>query len=175
MLTEKQKWLISLYSGLLFLVVASPLVYLITGGLTRFLGMDTSTKGCPNWKGLALHAIVFAILVRVMMMIPAVSEKWAPPIGDLMYLGLSNPAAMLRANAAQLAAENNGCSACADTAKTCMRDPRTEGCTKAQANCNSQTCNNPSVVQRVHTASQIGQTPQYFAPGTPPAQCGKVF
>ena len=107
-------------------------------------------------------------------MIPAVSEKWAPPIDGLMYLGLSNPAAMLRANAAQLAAQNNGCPACADVLQTCMRYPDGKDCPEAVvAQCTAKTCNNSSVVQQTHAASLIGKTPTYFASGTPVAQCSR--
>jgi len=69
-LTERQKWMISIWSALLFLLISSPFMYNVTNSLTSTIGFLTSSNGCPNIHGLVLHAVVFAILIRVLMLIP---------------------------------------------------------------------------------------------------------
>ena len=69
-LTEANKWMISVWSALLFLLIASPFMFKVTNSIFSGLGMSTANgMGCPNWIGLILHAIVFAVLIRVMMLI----------------------------------------------------------------------------------------------------------
>uniref|UniRef100_A0A6C0D2B9 Uncharacterized protein n=1 Tax=viral metagenome TaxID=1070528 RepID=A0A6C0D2B9_9ZZZZ len=69
-LSEGQKWVIGLYCALLFLLIASPFMYRLTNRITEMVGLETSYNGCPNMYGLVLHAIVFLLLVRVLMLIP---------------------------------------------------------------------------------------------------------
>ena len=73
-LTEGQKWLICLYSGLLFLLIASPFMYQLTNKVTSMTGFETSVNGCPNLYGLLLHGVVFLLLVRFLMLIPQQSN-----------------------------------------------------------------------------------------------------
>ena len=68
-LTEGQKWMISFWSGFLFLIIASPCTYKLTGVLFEKLGIQTSKNGCPYIIGLILHTIVFSIFIRIMMII----------------------------------------------------------------------------------------------------------
>lgn len=74
---NKKKWLISLYSAIVFVVIAAPFMYQITGKLTGYLGVVSSRDGCPNWIGLILHAVVFLLIVRGMMALklPGVDDK----------------------------------------------------------------------------------------------------
>jgi len=113
------------------------------------------------------------LLTRALTLIPLVAENWAPPIDGRLYLGLSDPAGMLRANAAQLAAQDNDCPTCVAALQTCMRYPDGKDCPEGVAQCTAKTCNSSSVVQQTHAASLIGKTPTYFAPGTPAAQCSR--
>lgn len=69
-LNELQKWIISLWSALLFLFVASPLMFKITGSLFSKLGIKIQQNGCPNITGLIIHSIIFAVIIRLMMAIP---------------------------------------------------------------------------------------------------------
>jgi hypothetical protein len=55
---------------LLFLLIGSPFVYRLTGKLTEAIGFVSSNNGCPNIYGLILHAVVFGLLVRAVMLIP---------------------------------------------------------------------------------------------------------
>lgn len=69
-LNESQKWMISLWSALLFLLIASPFMFKATGWIFSEVGLQTQQGGCPNWWGLIIHAVVFAVLIRVLMLIP---------------------------------------------------------------------------------------------------------
>jgi hypothetical protein len=69
-LTESQKWMISLMSALLFLLIAAPFTYKLTGSLFEKVGLEIEKVGCPNMTGLIIHAVVFAVLIRVMMLLP---------------------------------------------------------------------------------------------------------
>lgn len=69
-LSEGQKWMVSLYMLLLFLLIASPFMYRLTNMFTGLFGWTSSHGGKPNLSGLLLHAVVFAVLVRVVMYVP---------------------------------------------------------------------------------------------------------
>jgi hypothetical protein len=69
-LDEAQKWIIGAYSALLFALLASPFMYKLTNSLTEYLGFETSVDGCPHMSGLILHAVVFLLLVRLLMLLP---------------------------------------------------------------------------------------------------------
>lgn len=69
-LTEGEKWIISVWSAIMFVILSSPAAFKLTGKLTDKAGWKTSEDGCPNWWGIALHAVVFMVLVRLSMLIP---------------------------------------------------------------------------------------------------------
>jgi len=66
-LTESQKWLISFVAAVLFVVIASPFMFKLTGKLSLLAGVKTEDGGLPNMFGLILHAIVFAVVIRLSM------------------------------------------------------------------------------------------------------------
>jgi hypothetical protein len=59
------KWQITLFSALIFLLVVHPMTYKLTqklfGGV---LGKISDMSGCPTTLGLALHTVVYILLVR---------------------------------------------------------------------------------------------------------------
>ena len=66
--SSKDKWIISIISGLLFLLIASPYLYSLTNVITTSIGMITAAPGgCPNIAGLIVHAIMFMFIVRLLM------------------------------------------------------------------------------------------------------------
>lgn len=69
-LNEGRKMAISLWSALLFLIIASPIMFKATGFLFSKMGLKTQQDGCPNWWGLIIHACVFVIFIRLLMLIP---------------------------------------------------------------------------------------------------------
>lgn len=68
-LSEGKKWIIGVVVGVLFFLLASPFAYEMTQKLTGTINLETSVNGCPNYKGVILHAIVFVILLRLLMFI----------------------------------------------------------------------------------------------------------
>lgn len=65
--SEMQKLYISFLAGVLFFVLASPFAYHLTG----YVFKGTSSSGVPNYAGVLLHAVVFAICVRLAMFLPS--------------------------------------------------------------------------------------------------------
>lgn len=66
--TSSKKWLISLLSGILFLIVSSSQLYTLTGKVfDHYLNFEIEYDGCPNNWGLLIHSIVFILLVRLLM------------------------------------------------------------------------------------------------------------
>ncbi len=62
-----QKWNISIFSALIFILVVNPFTYKITNTLfSKFIG-KTAINGCPTTIGLILHTIVYTVLVRYSM------------------------------------------------------------------------------------------------------------
>lgn len=64
---DQQKWIISAWSALPFLLLASPQSFKLTNKLLSPLGLRTSVMGCPTTQGLLLHTLVFLLVTRLMM------------------------------------------------------------------------------------------------------------
>jgi len=73
-LNESHKWIVCLIYAVLFFIIAAPFTYMLTGKLTELIGWETSVNGAPNYGGVILHAIVFLLLTRLIMMIPMPTE-----------------------------------------------------------------------------------------------------
>ncbi len=66
--TNWQKWLSAILIGLLFILIASPFAFGVTGGLFTSLGTGPLTRGGgPTWLGLIIHGIVFTLIARLLM------------------------------------------------------------------------------------------------------------
>ncbi len=65
-LSEK-KWVYTLMTTLLFLLIAHPATYQMTNSLFRGVFRVANKAGCPTMAGFLLHALVFTILLRWMM------------------------------------------------------------------------------------------------------------
>lgn len=101
--TSNDKWTISIFSGLAFLLVASPYTYNITNSVTKRLGLVIAdSNGCPNLAGILIHGVVFVMLLRLMMegrtkahncLKPYTSkDKWiVAMIGGLLFLLIGSP------------------------------------------------------------------------------------
>jgi hypothetical protein len=60
-------WRYSVQGGVFFLVLSLPILYRVTGWVSDKVGTTTSVAGCPNDKGVLLHAVVYmALLVGLM-------------------------------------------------------------------------------------------------------------
>jgi len=100
--TSSDKWTVSIISGLLFLLIASPYAYGLSENISSRIGLVLSDKsGCPNLAGLLVHAGVFTLLLRGLMskststacVKPYTSkDKWiVSMIGGLLFLLISSP------------------------------------------------------------------------------------
>jgi hypothetical protein len=59
------KWQISFFSAFIFILVVHPMTYQLTQKLLGgFLGKIADASGCPTTLGLALHTLVYLLLVR---------------------------------------------------------------------------------------------------------------
>jgi len=67
--TSEGKWLISLMSGLIFIVIASPYVFGLTQKvIANPLGLKfVESSGVPSTFGLVVHGLVYTLIVRLMM------------------------------------------------------------------------------------------------------------
>ena len=66
--TNEQKWQISLLSGLIFLIISSPLLYKVTGNLVKNItDYEIQRKGKPKISGLIIHSLVFVLVTRLLM------------------------------------------------------------------------------------------------------------
>lgn len=66
--TSESKWLISLMSGIIFIVIASPFMFDLTQRLIgKPLGLSFVKGGTPTITGLLVHGAVYTLIVRLMM------------------------------------------------------------------------------------------------------------
>jgi hypothetical protein len=152
-ITEKDKWVISAVSACVFLVLSLPVVYKLTGFIFKIVGVKTETGGCPNFTGLLLHAIVFAILIRLIMLIPIVKKE--------KYDGLVNPAAMKQYNTAYLESVCKNCKTCSDAAQECIDDPFGPKCSTGIQDC-QKTCKDKGIVKTLKQAFHLSPVVDYI-------------
>lgn len=74
---QEHKFIISIMSALIFFVVANPETFRAVRKLVG--GWVSSPTGCPTIKGLALHSVVFLLVVWSLMNIRREGEEMAPP------------------------------------------------------------------------------------------------
>ena len=68
MASSSTKWKITFFSAFLFLLVANPYTYILTQRLLgSTVGKTCDGNGCPTSLGLAIHTIVYILLVRFSM------------------------------------------------------------------------------------------------------------
>ncbi len=59
------KWQITFFSALIFILVICPCTYQTTQKLFgKLLGKIAESNGCPTTRGIALHTLVYILLVR---------------------------------------------------------------------------------------------------------------
>lgn len=65
--TSSMKWWLAIVLGLLFFVVSSPLSYRLTNSIWNGLKLPGGGLGSPTLIGSLLHAVVFAIIIRILI------------------------------------------------------------------------------------------------------------
>lgn len=69
LISNQDKWVVSLLAGLLFLILSAPASYRLTHRAGQVVGLDVAARGNggPTLAGLVLHALVFALVVRLLL------------------------------------------------------------------------------------------------------------
>lgn len=62
--SSSEKWNISLFSLIIFVIVVNPYTYALTNSLLKSLVGPLVVSGCPTPTGLIIHSIVYLLLVR---------------------------------------------------------------------------------------------------------------
>ena len=66
--TNFDKWLIAVVIGVVFLILASPIMFRTTNSITSLARIKTTKNGtCPTYFGLFLHTAIFILIVRLLM------------------------------------------------------------------------------------------------------------
>ena len=59
------KWQITIFSAFIFVLVSIPCTYKLTQNIFGgFLGQIADSNGCPTKRGLALHTLVYILLIK---------------------------------------------------------------------------------------------------------------
>lgn len=67
MSSSSEKWHISLFSAIIFVLVVNPYMYKLTQSLFSSILGTIAVNGCPTMMGLLLHTVVYVLLVRYSM------------------------------------------------------------------------------------------------------------
>jgi len=126
--SEKQKWIISLYSAVLFVLLVNPIAFRITNYFLGFIGLDTLDirTGKPTLSGILIHSILFGLIVRLSM-----------GVNIERFSGLSPPFKMLECNKAQLLAIQNNSPICENASSSCIKNPYSINCLNNLTSCNN--------------------------------------
>ena len=67
-LASYNKWKYTLYTTIIVLLIFNPFTYkLVNSLLSNLVGKIANNDGCPTLLGLAIHAIVFTLIIRLIM------------------------------------------------------------------------------------------------------------
>lgn len=67
-LSDTDKWFVAIIIGIVFLILAAPLVFKFSNMIFKPLKLPTiKENGTPTIFGLLIHTIVFIIIVRLLM------------------------------------------------------------------------------------------------------------
>lgn len=67
MASSSQKWQITFFSALIFLLIVNPFTYNLTNCLFSGILGPIAINGCPTTVGLLLHTVVYILVVRYSM------------------------------------------------------------------------------------------------------------
>ena len=66
--SNADKWRYTLLTTIIFLIVVNPMTYQLTQKLFgNVLGNIANACGCPTYVGIAVHAVVFTLILRYTM------------------------------------------------------------------------------------------------------------
>ena len=64
---ETLKWWHSLYSAIIFFVIANPMTYKLVNKVLGKLVKISDGSGCATQVGVLVHSVVFLLIIRFMM------------------------------------------------------------------------------------------------------------
>jgi len=64
---EGHRWALAGWTTLMFLIVSSPWTYFATDRIFSMVGLVTTGESGPTAVGMALHVVVFFLLVRLIL------------------------------------------------------------------------------------------------------------
>lgn len=67
LVTNKDKWIIAIIIGLIFLLFAHRWFFAATNSLFAPLGLPTTNNNIPTLFGYVLHTLLFIIILRLLM------------------------------------------------------------------------------------------------------------
>lgn len=66
--TSEDKWRYTLYTVVVFIIVVNPYTYILVDSILKNVGLNIADSGgCPTGVGLAVHTVVFTLLLRGLM------------------------------------------------------------------------------------------------------------
>lgn len=66
--TSRDKWIMAIIVGLLFILMASPYLFSVINNCTSMFGVTLSSQdGRPTIAGLAINAILFMFIIRLLL------------------------------------------------------------------------------------------------------------
>lgn len=66
-ISETKEWCISIFSGLIFLLLSKRETYELTNRLLSRFNIVTAISGCPTVVGVLIHTIVFVLITKMSM------------------------------------------------------------------------------------------------------------
>ena len=67
-INSKEKWVIAAIIGVIFVIIASPLVFQLSDTIFGFIGWNTlKLNGKPTPFGWVLHTVLFILIIRILM------------------------------------------------------------------------------------------------------------
>ena len=64
---DSLKWLYSLYSAVIFFVIANPMTYKLVNKVLGKLVKISDGNGCATQCGVFVHSVVFMLIIRFLM------------------------------------------------------------------------------------------------------------
>ena len=67
MVSNTEKWRISLLAGLVFLLLSLPMTYDLIQSVGNLVNLNLANSGCPTTLGLAVSTILYVLVSRALM------------------------------------------------------------------------------------------------------------
>lgn len=65
--TSKEKWIIAILLGFVFLIISSYYAYNASNTLGSYIGVKTLSNGSPTKSGYLIHLLAFIVIIRLLL------------------------------------------------------------------------------------------------------------